>query len=66
MAKELIENPQSCIQHLYKMLEDMIIREKIGNTFGQWYLYEKLVRSTFIIVCHSYNIYIFYDEMYFN
>ena len=44
MPKELVEDPQSCIQHLYKMLEDGIIREKIGNAFSQWYLYGNLVR----------------------
>ena len=52
MPKELVEDPQSCIDHLYKMLEDGIIGEKIGNAFGQWYLYGNPVRSTYVDLCH--------------
>ena len=67
MPKELVEDPQSCIQHLYKMLEDGIIGEKIGNAFGRWYLYGNLIRSTCIIVCHSWSVYFcIEDEMSFN
>lgn len=58
LPQYLVEDPQSCIDHLYKMLKDMIIGEKIGNTFGQWYLYGNLVRLTYIDSCHLFLYYI--------
>jgi hypothetical protein len=50
MPKELIEDPVSCIQHLYKMLKDGVIGKKIGNAFGQRYLYGHLIRSQFYCI----------------
>ena len=37
MPKKLVEDPQSCADHLYKMLADGIIGEKISLAFGHWY-----------------------------
>lgn len=53
MFKELVEDPQFCIEYLYKMLEGEIIGKKTDTTFGQWYFYENLVRSTYVVICHS-------------
>ena len=52
MPKKLVEDPQFFNLHLNKMLEDGIIGEKIGNAFGQWYLYENVVKSIYIDSCH--------------
>lgn len=35
MFKELVEDPQFCIEYLYKMLEGEIIGKKTDTTFGQ-------------------------------
>ena len=45
--KELLNNPQECMQYLHAQLEDGTIGQRIGNAFGQWYLYGNPT------VCHS-------------
>lgn len=50
MLKELIEDLQSCIQPLYKMLEDGIIEDKINLIFDQWYLHKYLVSFILLYV----------------
>lgn len=35
VPKELINDPDVCMQFLYQQLEDMTIDQHIGNAFGQ-------------------------------
>jgi hypothetical protein len=37
--KELLDDPDACMQYLHAQLEDGTLGQKIGNAFGQWYLY---------------------------
>lgn len=39
--KELLKNPNACIQYLHAKLEDGTTGQHIRNAFGQWYLYGK-------------------------
>jgi hypothetical protein len=39
MPKELLDDPDACMQYLHKQLEDGTIGQHIGTAFGQWYLY---------------------------
>ena len=53
MPKDLIEDPQACIQFLYRMVEEGTLAVKLGSAFGNvanrniaelriWYVKEKL------------------------
>lgn len=37
--RELLKDPQECMQYLHAQLEDGTIGQRIENAFGQWYLY---------------------------
>ena len=39
VPKDLIDDPDACMQFLHQQLEDGTIGQHIGNAFGQWYLY---------------------------
>ena len=39
VPKELVDDPDACMQYLHQQLEDGTIGQHIGNAFGQWYLY---------------------------
>ena len=45
--RELLNDPHECMQYLHAQLEDGTIGQRIGNAFGQWYLYGNPT------VCHS-------------
>lgn len=45
--RELLNDPHECMQYLHAQLEDGTIGQRIGNAFGQWYLYGNAT------VCHS-------------
>ena len=50
MPKELLDDPDGCIQFLHKMVEDRTLEIKLSSAFGHWYLYGTLVR---VIHCRS-------------
>ena len=37
--KHLLNDPVECMQYLHKQLEDGTLGQRIGNAFGQWFLY---------------------------
>ena len=39
VPKDLLDDPDACMQYLHKQLEDGTIGQRIGSAFGQWYLY---------------------------
>lgn len=45
--RELLNDPHEYMQYLHAQLEDGTIGQRIGNAFGQWYLYGNPT------VCHS-------------
>ena len=60
MPKDLINDPQGCIQFLYKMVEEGTLAMKLAGTFGEWYLNDNavcvvivLTLSFHVIICHS-------------
>jgi hypothetical protein len=48
MPKDLIEDPDACINLLYKMVEEGTLGVKLGSAFGQWYLYGNKVRPSHV------------------
>ena len=44
MPKDLLNDPQGCLQFLHKMVEDGTLGTKLGSAFGTWYLYGNAVR----------------------
>ena len=42
VPKELLDDPDACMQYMHKQLEDGIIMQCIGSAFGQWYLYDNV------------------------
>ena len=59
MPKDLIEDPDACIQFLHKMVEEGTLGVKLGSAFGQWYLYDNSVR-TLLLELGSLNVNLFY------
>lgn len=53
MPKDLIRDPEACIQFLHKMVEEGTLGVKLGSAFGQWYLYGNSVRVVHVIHCLS-------------
>ena len=53
MPKDLIKDPQACIQFLYSMVEEGTLGVKLGSAFGQWYLYNNSVRHDYVTQCLS-------------
>ena len=49
LPKDLLNEPEACMQFLHKMVEDGSLVVKIGNAFGRWYLYSNLVRIVIVI-----------------
>lgn len=45
MPRELIDDPDACIDVLHKMVEKGTLGVKLGSAFGQWYLYGNSVRT---------------------
>jgi hypothetical protein len=45
--KELLNDYDACMKYLHAQLEDNTIGQRIGNAFGQWYLYGNTR------ICHS-------------
>ena len=51
LPKELLKDPQGCLDFLYKMVEDGSLGVKLGSAFGTWYLYGDVV--SFLFCAHS-------------
>ena len=43
MPKDLLNDPQACLQFLHKMVEDGTLGVELGSAFGTWYLYGVVV-----------------------
>lgn len=39
MPKDLLNDPQGCMEFLHKMVEEGTLGVKLGSAFGHWYLY---------------------------
>ena len=39
MPKDLLDDPDACMQYLHKQLEDNTVGQRIVSAFGKWYLY---------------------------
>ena len=48
MPKDLIEDPQACIQFLHRMVEERTLGVKLGSPFGTWYLYGNSVCDIYV------------------
>ena len=48
MPKDLIEDPQACIQFLHRMVEEGTLGVKLGSAFGTWYLYGNSVCDVYV------------------
>ena len=48
MPKDLIEDPQACIQFLHRMVEEGTPGVKLGSAFGTWYLYGNLLYDVYV------------------
>jgi hypothetical protein len=51
MPKDLINDPQGCIQFLYKMVEEGTLGMKLCSTFGNWYLFGNAVCAVNVFLC---------------
>jgi hypothetical protein len=51
MPKDLINDPQGCIQFLYKMVEEGTLGRKLCSTFGKWYLFGNEVCAVIVFLC---------------
>lgn len=51
VPKELIEDPNACMQYLHKQLEDGTLFRNIGSAFGEWYLSDDKVFSSSFAFC---------------
>ena len=49
LPKELLTQPQACLQFLHRMVEDGSFGIKLGSAFGTWYLYGNAVRLQCVI-----------------
>ena len=54
MPKDLLNDPQGCMQFLHKMVEEGTLGVKLGSAFGQWYLYGSSVSFFKIFFCTSF------------
>ena len=57
VPKDLIDDPDACMQYLHEQLEDGSIGQRIGSAFGQWYLYGNTQ------VCYSHSISMFFFKI---
>ena len=61
VSKDLLDDPDACMQYLHKQLEDGTIKQHIGNAFGQWYLYGNVqVFSSHIVFFCSTSVLCYY------
>ena len=49
LPKELLSDPQGCLEFLHKMVEDGSLGVKLGSAFGTWYLYSNAIRFLFVL-----------------
>ena len=51
MPKDLLNDPQGCMEFLHKMVEEGTLGVKLGSAFGQWFLYGNQVRDFHVLQC---------------
>jgi hypothetical protein len=51
MPKDLLNDPQGCMDFLHKMVEEGTLGVKLGSAFGQWFLYGKKVSAFNFLQC---------------